>query len=76
MSLKDLNVEAGRVPPISFRCKSIMRRSSFSLYIAFDVGDLHQEEFEELLDTAEEVARIVGGLHARWKDKETGNAEA
>ena len=34
------------------------------LYIAFDVGYLRQEEFEELLDTAKEVARIVGGLRA------------
>ena len=34
------------------------------LYIAFDVGYLRQEEFEELLDTAKEVARIIGGLRA------------
>lgn len=34
------------------------------LYIAFDVGYLRQEEFGELLKTATEVARIVGGLRA------------
>ncbi len=32
------------------------------LYVAFDVGYLNQDEFDHLLDQAEEVARIVGGL--------------
>ena len=32
------------------------------LYVAFDVGYLNQDECDHLLDQAEEVARIVGGL--------------
>ena len=34
------------------------------LYLAFDVGYLRQDEFHELLKTAKEVTRIVGGLRA------------
>ncbi len=32
------------------------------LYVAFDVGYLDQAEFDQLIDQAEEVARIIGGL--------------
>jgi four helix bundle protein len=32
------------------------------LYVALDVGYLEQIEFNELLNQAEEVARIIGGL--------------
>ena len=34
------------------------------LYIALDVGYISQTEFSQLLDQAEEVGRIVGGLRA------------
>ena len=34
------------------------------LYLAFDIGYLHQHEFQELLDMAREVSRIIGGLRA------------
>ncbi len=34
------------------------------LYVAFDIGYLLQPEFNELLNRAEEVGRIVGGLRA------------
>lgn len=34
------------------------------LFVALDVGYLIKAEFEKLLATAEEVARIVGGLRA------------
>jgi four helix bundle protein len=34
------------------------------LYVAFDIGYLLQPEFSELLNRAEEVGRIVGGLRA------------
>jgi len=32
------------------------------LYVAFDVGYIDQDTFESLLQQAEEVARIIGGL--------------
>ena len=34
------------------------------LYVAFDIGYLLQPKFDELLNRAEEVGRIVGGLRA------------
>lgn len=34
------------------------------LYVAFDVGHLPRDEFEQLLRQAEEVGKIVGGLRA------------
>lgn len=34
------------------------------LYVAFDIGYLDQSKFNELLNHAEEVGRIVGGLRA------------
>ena len=34
------------------------------LYIAFDAGYLDQSEFNDLLQRAEEVGRIIGGLRA------------
>jgi len=34
------------------------------LYIAFDIGYLDQTKFNEIIEQAEEVARIVGGLRA------------
>ena len=34
------------------------------LYVALDIGYLDQSEFNELLNRAEEVGRIVGGLRA------------
>ena len=34
------------------------------LYVALDVGYLEQTEFERLLQQAEEVGRVVGGLRA------------
>lgn len=34
------------------------------LYVALDVGYLEEQEFSVLLQQAEEVARIVGGLRA------------
>ena len=32
------------------------------LYIALDAGYLHQTEFDELMNAAEEIGRILGGL--------------
>ena len=37
------------------------------LYIALDIGYLDQDRFKKLLDQAEEVARITGGLRASMK---------
>ena len=37
------------------------------LYIALEVGHIPNAEFERLLDLAEEVARIVGGLKSAVK---------
>src|ERR1051325_2590934 len=34
------------------------------LYVAFDVGYLFEEEFNELMTLAQEVSRIIGGLRA------------
>jgi four helix bundle protein len=34
------------------------------LYLAFDVGHLNSQKFQELLVQAEELARIIGGLRA------------
>jgi four helix bundle protein len=34
------------------------------LYVAFDVGYLDQDEFDQLFLQAEEVSRIIGGLRA------------
>jgi four helix bundle protein len=34
------------------------------LYVAFDIGYLDEKDFRALLQQAEEVARIVGGLRA------------
>jgi len=34
------------------------------LYVAVDAGYLKQDDFDALLDTAVEVARIIGGLRA------------
>jgi four helix bundle protein len=34
------------------------------LYVAFDIGYLNKEKFQELLAMAEEVAKILGGLRA------------
>ncbi|MCA9904055.1 MAG: four helix bundle protein [Anaerolineae bacterium] len=34
------------------------------LYIAHDIGYIHQSEFDRLLAQAEEVARTIGGLRA------------
>ena len=43
------------------------------LYVAFDAGYLRQQEFQELSASANEVARIIGGLRqsvARQRDAE------
>jgi len=32
------------------------------LYIAFDIGYLNQDQFEQLMKQAEEVGKVVGGL--------------
>jgi four helix bundle protein len=46
------------------------------LYLALDVGYLGQEEFEELLARAKEVAKILGGLRASLqKEKGKGSDE-
>jgi len=48
------------------------------LYLAFDIGYLRQNEFHELLDTAKEVTRIVGGLRAaveRQKNRQRGTRQ-
>jgi len=37
------------------------------LYLALDVGYIDQEEFDETMKLAEEVARLVGGLRASVK---------
>jgi four helix bundle protein len=43
------------------------------LYVALDVGHIDQSMFERLMQQAEEVARIVGGLRASvQKQKEVG----
>ena len=45
------------------------------LYVALDVGYLSQDDFQELMSQAQEVARIIGGLRAsveRRKDKSSG----
>jgi four helix bundle protein len=34
------------------------------LYVAFEIGYLGKDEFQRLLAQAEEVGRVVGGLHA------------
>jgi len=34
------------------------------LHVAFDVGYLSEEQFQTLMDSANEVGRPVGGLHA------------
>ena len=39
------------------------------LYVAFDVGYLEVPVFEELLQQAEEVGRIIGGLRASVERK-------
>ncbi|HVU12838.1 MAG TPA: four helix bundle protein [Phototrophicaceae bacterium] len=43
------------------------------LYIALDAGYLNQVEFESLMNQAQELARVVGGLRAavekQWKDQ-------
>jgi four helix bundle protein len=47
------------------------------LYVALDVGYLHQLEFNRLITLAEEVGRIVGGLRASVaKQKKTKSAES
>ena len=48
------------------------------LYLAFDIGYLCQSEFQELLDMAREVSRIVGGLRAaveRQKNQQRGTRQ-
>jgi four helix bundle protein len=45
------------------------------LYVAFDVGSLDKNQFENLMALAQEVARIVGGLRAaveRNRDAQKG----
>ena len=49
------------------------------LYVALDVGYLEQTEFDRLLQQAEEVGRVVGGLRAavrrqRYNDKQKSSA--
>ena len=34
------------------------------LYIALDVGHLQEPQFQKLMNTADEVSRIIGGLRA------------
>ena len=41
------------------------------LFVAFDVGYLKQSDFEDLLDAAVEVGRIVGGLRAGVQRKKS-----
>jgi four helix bundle protein len=41
------------------------------LYIAFDAGYLTSDEFSSLLNAAEEVARIIGGLRNAIKKRKT-----
>jgi four helix bundle protein len=41
------------------------------LYIAYDIGYINPEQFQELHSLAEEVGRIIGGLRASLK-KQTG----
>jgi four helix bundle protein len=48
------------------------------LYVAFDAGYLNESEFEKLLEQAEEVGRIIGGLRSSIKkqiedEKRTGD---
>lgn len=40
------------------------------LYIAYDVGYLAQEDFQQLIDLATEVSRIIGGLYKSVKFKQ------
>ena len=47
------------------------------LYVALDTGYLDDARFRDLLDRAEEVARLVGGLRApveRQRDRRDGEA--
>lgn len=39
------------------------------LYVAFDAGYLNEKRFTDLLATAEEVARIVGGLRVAIENR-------
>ena len=41
------------------------------LYLALDVGYIHQQDFDETMQLAEEVARLVGGLRASVKRQGT-----
>jgi hypothetical protein len=41
------------------------------LYVACDVGYLSQEECDELLQQAAEVARLIGGLRASVERQKT-----
>jgi four helix bundle protein len=41
------------------------------LFVALDVGYLDQNDFHALLDTAVEVARIIGGLRAAVQRKKS-----
>lgn len=46
------------------------------LYLAFDIGYLRQHEFQELLDMAREVSRIIGGLRAAVEKQKNQQREA
>jgi four helix bundle protein len=45
------------------------------LYVAFDIGYLQEAEFAALLDQAEEVGRIVGGLRASIARQRTSKVQ-
>lgn len=42
------------------------------LYVALDVGYISQDQFTEVHDMAEEVARIIGGLRVSIKKRNEG----
>ena len=42
------------------------------LYIAVDIGYLDSSRFKQLMEKAEEVARIIGGLRASVASKRKG----
>ena len=44
------------------------------LYVAFDVGYLDQNEFENLMARAEELAKIIGGLRASVAKQRSNNS--
>ena len=47
-----------------FMAKGSCAEVRCQLYIAYDVGYLSEAEVSQLLESAEEVARVIGGLRA------------